>query len=68
MISLFQSDDELMMDENVVFLLHSECMTSEQTEYFVNIMYISIQILFADGSILSFSSQILGAGYPEFSI
>lgn len=39
MISLFQSDDEQMMDEKVVSLLHSECITSEQTEYLnMNIM------------------------------
>lgn len=45
----------LMMDEKVVFLLHSECITSEQTEYSnMNIMYLSIKILFADGSILRF--------------
>lgn len=69
MISLFQSDDERMIDEKVVFLLHSECITSEQTEYSnMNIMHLSIKILFADGSILRFFSQILGAGHSKFSI
>lgn len=69
MISLFQSDDVRMMDEKVVFLLHSECITSEQTEYLnMNIMHLSIKILFSDGSILSFSPQILGAGHSKFSI
>lgn len=69
MISLFQSDDEQMTDEKVVFLLHSDRITSEQTEYLnVNIMHLSIKILFSDGSILSFSSQILGAGHSKFSM